>query len=255
MLRLKSEKDIAVLAEGGRLLAKILDAVVKKVAPGVTGQELDELARQLIADAGVKPSFLNFTTRRGEPGFPAALCVSVNDAVVHGLPTATPLQVGDIVGVDLGIIYEKLYLDHARTVGVGAVSTSSTQLMAVTREALARGIKAAQVGSTIGDIGATIQRYVEEKGFSVVRQLVGHGVGYAVHEEPPVPNYGQPGRGAKLQAGLVIAIEPMVTRGDATVETADDDWTVKTQTGELSAHEEHTVAITPEGPKILTTLV
>jgi methionyl aminopeptidase len=251
MIRLKSADEIETLARGGAVLGTILDTLAKKVAPGVTSQELDELARELIERHGGRPSFLGYAPS-GHDEFPAALCVSVNNAVVHGLPNDTTLSDGQIVGLDLGMVYEGMYLDSARTVGVGKISEEAERLLMVTRRCLARGIQAAVVGNTTGDIGSTIQQCAEDAGFSVVRQLVGHGVGYAVHEEPKVPNYGSRGRGLKLKAGLVIAIEPMVVIGDAAVRTAADGWTVETVSGNLAAHEEHTVAVTLEGPRVLT---
>ncbi len=252
MIALKSAQDIAQLQAGGAIMARILDTVAARVAPGVTPKELDTLAQQLIAEYKVVPAFLNYAPP-GHTPYPAALCVSVNDEVVHGLPTDVPLESGDIVGLDLGIIYQqKYYLDAARTVGVGDVSPEAAKLIQVATEALRLGIAQAQPGHRIGDISGAIQNYVERQGFEVVTQLVGHGVGFAVHEEPQVPNFGRAGTGHKLEPGLVIAIEPMITIGDPTVVTAVDGWTVLTESGELSAHQEHTVAITESGSLILT---
>lgn len=251
MIRVKTKQEIATLAEGGKILGNILTKLAAEAKPGATGRQLDQLARELIAEAQAKPSFLGYASKN-HPPFPAALCVSINEAVVHGLPNDVALKEGDVVGLDLGLIHYELYLDSARTIIIGQGSAEAQRLVQVTRESLAAGIAMAKIGNTTGDIGATIQEYIEAQGYSVVRQLVGHGVGYAVHEEPPVPNFGKRGRGVKLQEGLVIAIEPMVTTGDPTVTTASDGWTVVIQTGTLSAHEEHTVAITSSGPKILT---
>lgn len=255
MIRLKTPAEIEQLAAGGKIHAQILTAVMDRVKPGVTPAELDAYARELITNHGVTPSFLNYAPP-GHTPYPAALCVSVNSEVVHGLPTTKPLEALDIVGLDLGIVYEGLYLDGAHTVIVAgdqvAADDERVRLLRVTTEALARGIAAAQPGNRIGDISAAIQEQVEKAGFSVVRQLVGHGVGYAVHEEPSVPNFGRAGRGPKLEPGLVIAIEPMVVTGDPAVDTLEDGWTVVTSDGGLAAHEEHTVAITNEGPRILT---
>lgn len=251
MVRLKSPQEIEILAEGGAILSSILDTLTTKTKAGATGKELDALSQQLIAQANCTPAFLNYAPG-GQVPFPAALCVSVNDALVHGLPNDVPFKEGDIVGLDLGLIHKGMYLDSARTVAVGAVSQEVQRLLDVTRESLALGIKAAQVGNTIGDIGYAVQHYVEGEGYSVIRQLVGHGVGYEVHEDPKVPNFGKPGSGLKLQEGLVIAIEPMVTKGDPLVGTAEDGWTVVTQTGAIAAHEEHTIAVTKAGPRILT---
>lgn len=251
MVRLKTKKEIELLAEGGRLLGELLNRLVAEVKPGVTGQKLDQLAQQWVREAGVKPSFLGYGPGGSEP-FPAALCVSVNNAVVHGLPNNEPFKEGDIVGLDLGIVYKNLYLDAARTVAVGKISDEAEQLLLVTREALRLGIAAAKLGNTLGDIGFAVQEYVEAEGYGVVRQLVGHGVGYAVHEEPQVPNFGKAGKGLKLEEGLVIAIEPMVTVGNPLVSTAKDGWTVVTKDGSLAAHEEDTVAITNRGTRVLT---
>lgn len=251
MVRLKSKQEIERLASGGRLLGELLDRLAERVKPGVTGLELDQLTQRWIQEAGVKPSFLGYSSGGSEP-FPAALCVSINNAVVHGLPNDEPLKDGDITGLDLGIIYKDLYLDAARTVPVRTVSAEAQKLLSVTRESLRRGIAAAQLGSKIGDIGAAVQKHVEGEGFGVVRQLVGHGVGYAVHEEPQVPNFGKAGTGLKLEEGLVIAIEPMVTVGNPLVSTAADGWAVVTKDGSLAAHEEDMVAITSSGPRVLT---
>ncbi len=251
MLRPKKPEEIETLAAGGAVLAEILDALSAAVKPGVTSHELDMVARALIQQRGARPSFLGYAPK-GRRGFPAALCVSVNEAVVHGLPTGVPFVEGDIVGLDLGIVYRGLYLDSAHTVPVGKVSDAAQRLLEVTSRALAIGIEAAGVDKTTGDIGAAIQRYVEGSGFAVVRALVGHGVGYSVHEEPAVPNYGVPGQGVRLVEGLVIAIEPMVAQGSAEVLTAEDGWTVKTAGGGLAAHEEHTVLVTATGPRVLT---
>jgi methionyl aminopeptidase len=252
MIRPKSPEEINRLAEGGQLLARLLDELEQKVVPGATGQRLDQHARKLAAKHEVTPSFLGYVSK-GRPPYPAALCLSVNDAVVHGLPNVSPFQEGDIVGIDMGIIYKHLYLDSARTVPVGRIADNVQRLIDVTKQALQLGIEAAQPGHTTGHIGQAIQQYVEQQGFGVVRQLVGHGVGYAVHEEPQVPNFGRAGEGEKLVDGLVIAIEPMVTIGDPAVGTAPDHWTIVTKSGNPSAHQEHTVAVTTAGPKVLTT--
>lgn len=251
MIRLKSSKEVERLAEGGKILASILGEIERMAQAGVTPRQLDARAQELIAEHNTEPSFLNYAPK-GHPPFPAALCVSVNHAVVHGLPNDVPLAEGDVVGLDLGIIYKKLFLDSARTVGIGAVSAEAERLMYVTREALDAGIAEALVGKTTGDIGAAVQCYVEDEGFGVVRALVGHGVGYTVHEDPQVPNYGTPGQGQVLKEGLVIAIEPMVTVGSADIVTGSDGWTIETKGGGLAAHFEHTVAVTVDGPRVLT---
>jgi methionyl aminopeptidase len=255
MVHLKSAEDIQRLREGGRILAQVLQELKGRAKVGVTPIELDGLARVLVADAGCRPAFLNYAPV-GMPPFPAALCVSVNEAVVHGLPNSQPLREGDLVGLDLGLIYrDKYYLDSALTVGVGEISGRAKELIAATEEALMRGIDRARIGGRIGDIGAAIQAHVEGCGFRVVRQLVGHGVGFAVHEPPQVPNFGRAGRGERIREGLVIAIEPMVVEREPAVETAKDGWTVITCDGGQAAHFEHTVAVTAEGPLVLTAAV
>ncbi|MFH1354101.1 MAG: type I methionyl aminopeptidase [bacterium] len=251
MIRLKTAKEIECLASGGAILAEVLERLVSEVKAGVTPRQLDALAQELIADRGAKPSFLNYAPKGKKP-FPAALCVSVNQAIVHGLPNDTVFKEGDVVGLDCGIEYKGLYTDSAQTVGVGKVTDEAARLMMVTRQALAEAIEKCRVGNRIGDIGEAVQTHVEREGFEVVRALVGHGVGYDVHEEPAVPNYGEAGKGVKLKEGLVIAIEPMVAVGNAEVKTSGDGWTVETKGGGLAAHEEHTVAIMPSGPRILT---
>jgi methionyl aminopeptidase len=251
VIRLKSAEEIERLAEGGKILAFILEQLAQEAKAGVTPQQLDQRSRQLIKEHKVKPAFLNYAPR-GQAPFPAALCVSVNHAVVHGLPGDTPFKEGDVAGLDLGIVYQGLYLDSARTVGIGTLSAEALRLLRVTREALELGIVAAQIGNTTGDIGAAVQQHVEGEGFGVVRALVGHGVGYDVHEDPQVPNFGTPGQGEPLQEGLVIAVEPMVTIGSAAVVTASDGWAIETKGGGLAAHFEHTVAVTAGGPRVLT---
>jgi methionyl aminopeptidase len=251
MIRLKSPKEIERLAEGGAILASILDELSREAKAGVTPRWLDGRARDLIKKHGTQPAFLNYAPRGHKP-FPAALCVSVNHAVVHGLPSDVPLAEGDIAGLDLGIVYKELYLDSARTVGIGTISSEARRLIDVTQRALALGIEQARVGNRVGDIGSAVQRYVEGQGFEVVRSLVGHGVGYSVHEDPQVPNYGVAGEGVRLEEGLVIAIEPMVTIGSAEIITGSDGWTVETKGGGLAAHFEHTIAVTGSGPRVLT---
>lgn len=253
MIRLKSPEDIQKLTEGGALLAQILDEVVSMVKPGITPRELDDRAQELIAQTGGRPAFLGYGARGHDP-FPAALCISINEGVVHGIPTDTPFSEGDLVGVDCGLVYKDMYTDHARTVIAGEGSEEARKLLNVTIESLKLGIAQAHVGNTTGDIGQAVQQYAEDQGYGVVRQLVGHGVGYEVHEAPNVPNFGKAGQGEVLQEGLVIAIEPMLTVGDPAVTTSADGWTIETVDKSLAAHEEHTVAVTAEGPKILTAL-
>ena len=221
--------------------------MAKQVKSGISTGELNDIAEDLIQQAGAEPSFKNYE------GYPASLCVSVNDHVVHGIPSRDKIiQSGDIVGLDLGIWYQGLCTDTAITIGVDHINKVAKKLIKVTRKSLELGIKQAKPGRTLGDIGATIQNYVEKNGFSVVKQLAGHGVGRQVHEDPRVLNFGQSGRGEILKPGMVIAIEPMVNVGGYQVETLDDQWTVATKDGSWSAHFEHTIAITERGNQILT---
>lgn len=248
MVSLKSPQEITLLAEAGALLGDILDALSEKTSVGVTGKELNDLAQHMMQEKGVVPVFLGY----GKPPYPAAICVSLNEQVVHGIPNDTPFQEGDIVSIDAGLSLQGLIVDSARTVGVGTVSLEHQHLMKVTKEALALGIAQAKIGNRTGDIGYAVQSYVEGEGFEVVRALVGHGVGYELHEDPQVPNFGTKGAGTLLQDGMVIAIEPMVTQGSYEVETSPDEWSIVAVSGKAAAHEEHTLAITPEGPRILT---
>lgn len=251
MIRLKNPREIETLAAGGIILAWILNELSAAVRVGTTSQEIDELARELMKKYSVKSSFLGYQSA-GHAPYPGVTCVSINEGVVHGIPGKRQLSDGDIVGLDCGIIYQGLYLDAARSVGVGAVSPPVQKLLDVTREALRRGIAQARVGNRIGDISAAIQGYIEPFGFGIVTQLVGHGVGYDVHEDPKVPNFGTAGKGEKIKPGLVIAIEPMVTLGSPNITTGADGWTIETVDKSLSAHEEDTIAVTESGPILLT---
>ena len=251
MVRPKTKEEIEIMDQGGSVLADILDELEASVEIGVSGKSLDEKVRELAEKFKVKPSFLNYAPKGHKP-YPSALCISANQAVVHGLPNDVLFKEGDIVGIDMGIEYRGLFLDSARTVGVGNVPAEAKKLMAAAKEALELAVKECVLGNTTGDIGAAVQAHAEKNGFEVVRALVGHGVGYGVHEEPAVPNYGERGKGEDLAEGLVIAIEPMITIGSADIVTSGDGWTVETRGGGLAAHEEHTVAITPSGPKVLT---
>lgn len=247
MIDIKSQEEIHIIHEGGKILAEVLEIVKEKVAAGVTAQELDEIAEKEIRKRGATPSF------KGYQKFPATLCVSINNEVVHGIPKASKvLKNSDIVGLDIGLWYKGLCTDLAITAGVGKISKEASKLLSVTKKALQIGIKQAKIGNTTGDIGHAVQQFAESKGFGVVRDLVGHGVGRKVHEEPYVPNYGEPKTGVKLEQGMVIAIEPMLTMGHYDVVLEDDDWTYSTADGSLAAQFEHTIAITKEGPVILT---
>ena len=247
MVILKTVRDIAVMREAGRISQRALREAGKAVEPGVSTKELDSIVRSCIEKQGATPYFL------GYGGFPASACISVNDVVIHGIPGSDKiLKNGDIVSIDVGAYYKGFHGDNAWTFACGDVSAEAQALMDATREALFEGIRAATAGNRIGDIGHAVQKYVEARSYSVVRDFVGHGVGAKLHEDPSVPNYGTPGRGVRLMPGMVIAIEPMVNQGTHRVRVLSDKWTTVTADGKLSAHFEHTVAITSGGPVILT---
>lgn len=247
MIPIKRPADIERMRAAGRIVARALREMQEAIVPGkTTPLDLDAIAVRIIEESGGVPSFLGYRN------YPAATCISVNDQVVHGIPNAKPLQEGDIVGLDLGVCLDGWHADSAWTCPVGAISPVAQRLLNVTKEALYQGIAKARVGARVGDISAAIQRYVESQGFSVVRDLVGHGIGRHVHEEPSIPNFGKAGKGPVLKEGMTICIEPMVNQGDWRVRTLDDDWTMVTADGGLSAHFEHTVAIHRNGPDILT---
>ncbi len=229
-------------------MSKIVKAVAKAAQAGVTTLELDQLARKLVDQYKVKPSFLNF----GEPAYPAVLCTSINEGIVHCIPNKTVLKAGDIISLDCGIWHQGLCTDMAVTVGVGQVSPEAKKLMAVTEKSLNLAIKQIKPGNTLGDIGQAVQSYAESFGYGVVRQLVGHGVGYQVHEEPRIPNYGQAGTGEVLCPGMVLAIEPMITLGGFEIEVSFNGWDIITKDRSLAAHFEHTVAVTKRGCELLT---
>ena len=247
MVVLKTGRELKVMREACRISAEALKLVGRAVEPGVTTAELDRIAENYIRSQGATPNF------KGYHGYPATACISINNEVIHGIPSAKrKIAQGDIVSVDLGAMFEGYNGDNAATFACGDISDEAKRLMDATRESLYEGIKAACVGGRIGDIGSAVQRYVEERGFSVVRQFVGHGIGAKLHEAPEVPNFGTPGRGIRLLPGMTLAIEPMVNVGGGEVKTLPDGWTVLTKDGSLSAHFEHTIVITPDGPKILT---
>jgi methionyl aminopeptidase len=246
-IRLKSDEEIKVLREGGKILKETLELLRKKVAPGVSTGELNEIAENHLASLGVEGAF------KGYHGFPAALCTSVNDRTVHGIPRFDEvLRDGDIIGMDFGVIYKGLITDSCVTVGVGKVGKDVQKLMDVTEKALDLGLRQAMPGRTVRDVSRAVQDYVEGFGYGIVRELIGHGVGYEVHEAPEVPNFVSAGAAQALVPGLVIAIEPIVTMGDYKVETLADRWTIRTKDGSLSAHFEHSVAILEDGQLILT---
>ncbi len=252
MARIKSEKDIQILREGGKRLAEILAKVAKAVKPGVTTLELDALAQELIAKKGDTPSFLDYTPEGVGTPYPAALCVSVNEEVVHGIPSNRVIKEGDVVTVDLGLNHKGLYTDHATTIVVGKANKEIKNLIEGTKKAIAAGIKAAKPKATTGDIGAAIEKVLREHKLGVVKVLAGHGVGHAVHEEPFVPNYGTPGTGVSLAPGMVIAIEPMATLGSGRVRVLADEYTYIASDRKTAAHFEHTVLITEKGNEVLT---
>ncbi|MBI1886146.1 MAG: type I methionyl aminopeptidase [Chloroflexi bacterium] len=243
---LKSEEEIGIMREAGGIVARVLQMLVERLRPGTVEKELDEIARREFARQGVAPTFL------GYHGYPATVCVSVNDEIVHGIPGDRVIRDGDVVSIDLGCTYRGFVADTAVTVGVGRVSRKAKRLIKVTEECLWRGIAAAREGARLGAIGAAIQERAESQGYSVVREYVGHGVGREMHEDPQVPNYGLPDQGPVLRRGMVLAIEPMVNVGDWRTKRDPDNWTVRTVDGSLSAHFEHTIAVTDGEPQVLT---
>ena len=247
MVVIKSSRELQKMKDACRISANALVVAGKAVEPGVSTLEIDTIVRKYIEKEGATPSFL------GYGGFPASACISVNNVVIHGIPSKKcVLREGDIVSVDVGAYYEGFHGDNAYTFPCGEVSAKAQALLDATREGLNMGIAQALVGNRIGDIGSAVQKYVEARSYSVVRDFVGHGVGAKLHEDPSVPNYGTPGRGVRLLPGMTIAIEPMINEGTFEVRVLDDKWTTVTKDGKLSAHFEHTVAITPDGPKIMT---
>jgi methionyl aminopeptidase len=248
MITIKSPREIETMAAAGRIVAETLALVGQNIRPDITTEDLDHLAENFIrSHPGAQPSF------KGLYDFPATLCTSINHEIVHGIPShKRVLHDGDIVSVDVGVWVEGLHADSAATFPVGDVRAEAARLLEVTREALAAGVAQARAGNHVGDIGHAVQNVAEGAGYSVVRELVGHGIGASFHEEPQVPNYGKPKRGPRLVPGMTIAIEPMINVGGPSIRTLDDKWTVVTQDGSLYAHFEHTVAITENGPRILT---
>lgn len=247
-LILKTPAEIELLAESGRRLAKVLNEVAAAIKPNVKAITLEELAAQLIKEVDAEPTF------KGFHGYPAVSCVSINDQIVHGLPTDQVIHPGDLVGLDLGLRYKGWCTDMAVTVGVPPISRDAKKLLAVTEGSLHIGLAQVKPGNRLGDIAHAIQEYVEDQNFGVVRDLTGHGIGRNPHEEPSVPNFGQPSTGLVLETGIVLAIEPMVTMGKPAVKQLEDGWTIATVDGSLAAHFEHTIALTKDGCKILTKL-
>ncbi len=247
MIKLKSSNEIKLMREAGKIVAEVLELMEKMVKPGVTTAKLDNAAEKTIRKYGAEPAFLGYNN------FPASICASVNNEVVHGIPSLRRLKEGDIISIDVGSYRQGYYGDAAATFAVGRITPETQALIDVTRTSLQKAIEKMQSGSRLSDISHAVQVYVEQNSMSVVRNYVGHGIGEQMHEEPQVPNFGAPGRGPLLQPGIVLAIEPMVNAGSWEVEVLDDQWTVVTSDGSLSAHFEHTVALGENGPEVLTT--
>jgi methionyl aminopeptidase len=246
-IEIKSKDELERMRDASRIVHDILVELKKLVAPGLTTGEIDRIAEDLIAKKGAVPAF------KGYHGYPCVICISINEEVVHGIPSPKrALRDGDIVGLDFGVVYKGYFGDSAYTVPVGKVSEEAQRLMDATRESLERGIAQCLPGKRVGDIGAAVQGHVEPKGYSVVRDFVGHGIGKKLHEDPQIPNFGNAGSGVRLRAGMVVAIEPMVNAGGPEVKVLEDGWTAVTVDGRLSAHFEHTIAITDDGPDVLT---
>jgi len=248
MVHTRSDREIDLISKSCQIVADTLEMLSKHIKPGVSLKTLDQMAEDFIINRGARPAF------KGYMGYPATLCISVNDVVVHGIPTDETLKEGQIVGVDCGAELDGYYGDHARTFSVGTIDPEKEKLMRVTRESLEKGIQQAIPGNYVGDIGNAVQSHAEENGYSVVRELVGHGIGTELHEEPQIPNYGRPKQGYQLKEGMVIAIEPMINMGEKEIFTGQDGWTIFTKDGQDSAHYEHTIAITNNGPVILSKL-
>ena len=246
MVTLKSAREIETMRRSGKITARVLTELMKTARPGMTTAQLDELAERRIREAGGVPTF------KGYNGFRGSICASVNEEVVHGIPGARVLREGDLLSIDIGTTLEGYVSDSAATIPVGRISQAARRLLDVTQECLTIGIAEMVRGKHLGDIGAAVQAHAERHGYGVVRELVGHGVGRAMHEEPQVPNYGEPGTGLELRTGLVLALEPMITQGGPKVRILPDGWTVVTADGKLAAHFEHTIAVTEDGPKVLT---
>lgn len=246
MVKIRTERELNLIAESNKIVSETLDILNENIKPGIKTSDLDKLAEEFIISQGARPAF------KGYMGFPATLCISIDDEVVHGIPNGKILKEGQIVSIDCGVEKNGYYGDSARTFAVGKIDSKKQNLLNVTKESLMRGIAAAKEGNYVSDIGHAVQTYVESHGYSVVRELVGHGIGTELHEDPQVPNYGKPKQGHRLQAGMCIAIEPMINAGKKETYTERDGWTVKTKDGSVSAHFEHTIAITKNSAKILS---
>lgn len=245
-ITIKSQAEIEIMREGGKILAAVLNEVAGMAKPGVTTLQLDRAAEALIVKHGAKPAF------KGYEGFPYSLCASVNDVIVHGFPSKYMLKEGDIVGLDLGVLWKGYNTDMAVTVAIGEIDFETRRLLAAAKKALRLGIKKVRAGITTGDVGNTIQRFIEDQGFGIVRDLCGHGIGKEVHEDPQVPNYGDRHKGVTLKEGMVICIEPMITMGSHVIKKAKDGYGFATKDGSLAAHFEHTLAVTAQGADVLT---
>jgi methionyl aminopeptidase len=250
VITLKSPREIEIMRRANVIVAEVLQELKRRVAPGVTTLDLDAIAEEMTLKRNAIPAFKGYSVAGRV--YPRCLCASINEEIVHGIPSNRPLREGDIVGLDYGVIYEGFYGDSALTVGVGKVSDEAQRLMDVTERSLYTGIEQLHEGKRLGDLGAAVQKIAESAGFSVVRSFVGHGIGKRLHEEPPVPNYGEPEHGLRLKEGMVLAIEPMVNVGGHEVEIKEDGWTAVTKDGSLAAHFEHSVAVTKDGPYILS---
>ena len=251
-INLKSKSEIKTMRESGKILAGILRLLASKVEPGISGDELEKIAEREVKKYGVIPSFKNYVVDKNIKPFPSIICLSINNEIVHGFPFGKIIKEGDIVSIDAGVKYEGFHSDSAITIGAGKISAKAKKLIEVTKESLFKGIEQVKPGNRIGDIGFATQKYAEENGFSVVRNLVGHGVGRSVHEPPDVPNFGSKNTGLKLRQGMTFAIEPMINEGAYDIKCCKDGWTIKTADGKLSAHFEHTVAVMDNGCEILT---
>ena len=246
MISIKNKDEINLMAEAGRIVKDTLFLLEENIAPGISTIELDSIAEKYIISQGAEPGF------KGLYGYPSTICISIEDEVVHGLPGETKLEEGQIVGIDVGSIYKGFYGDHAKSFPVGCISDEKKKLLKITNECLMKGIEKACSGNRVGDIGNVIQNYAEENGYGVVRELVGHGIGSKLHEEPQIPNYGLNGTGPLIEEGMCFAIEPMINMGSKDVYTKKDGWTICTKDGKPSAHFEHTIVVTDNGPEILT---
>ncbi|MCR1898646.1 type I methionyl aminopeptidase [Irregularibacter muris] len=248
MIILKSSHEVEIMRKAGKIVAEVHQKLKEAIQPGITTLDLDKIAEEYILQSGAKPAF------KGYGGFPASVCTSINEEVVHGIPGSRVIEDGDIISIDIGAIVDGYYGDSAKTHPVGKISPEAERLIKVTRDCFYAGLVFAKEGYRLSDISHAIQKHVEDNGFSVVRDYVGHGIGQNMHEDPQIPNFGRPGKGPRLREGMILAIEPMVNQGTFHVKTLGDDWTVVTLDGKLSAHYEHTIAITEGEPEILTKL-